>query len=167
MNEILIYGIGNPARQDDALGIIFIEKLEKWAVDNLITNLCFDTNYQLNIEDSASIKEKKLVLFVDASSESVESFSIKKIYPDFNMSISSHHVTPETLLELSKELFHKTPSAYLLEIKGYRWKLNKKITLKALKNLNCAYQFLTHLIMESQTLEDIEKLLSNTTTINY
>jgi len=31
MKKTLIYGYGNPGRQDDAIGIMLVEKLEHWA----------------------------------------------------------------------------------------------------------------------------------------
>jgi hydrogenase maturation protease len=160
LDEILIYGIGNPARQDDALGIIMIDKLEKWAYDNSIIHISFDSNYQLNIEEAATISEKKLIIFVDASHNPIESFTINKIMPEYHSGISSHHVSPETLLKLSQEIFSKSPSVYLLQIKGYRWVLNKPVTTKALKNLNVAFQYLTNVIRNSETIQEIEKKIS-------
>ena len=67
--EILIYGYGNPGRQDDGLGIFLSEKIDNWIKDKDIKSIKVDYNYQLNIEDVAEIANKDLVIFVDASKD--------------------------------------------------------------------------------------------------
>ncbi len=32
--QILVYGYGNPGRQDDGLGVELVRRLEEWAVEN-------------------------------------------------------------------------------------------------------------------------------------
>ena len=36
MKKILLYGYGNPGRQDDGLGVLLVEELEKWSKINQI-----------------------------------------------------------------------------------------------------------------------------------
>jgi len=133
--KILVYGYGNPGRQDDGLGILFVDVIEKWANKKKIKNLYFDSNYQLNIEDAINISKFDIVIFVDASKNIKKSFSIKKINPQQIESITTHNITPENVLFLSKELYGKEPKTYLITIKGYRWEINKKLSKKAQKNL--------------------------------
>ena len=64
--KILFYGYGNPGRQDDGLGICFVEEMEKFVRDKDISDISFDSNYQLNIEDADTIKNYDLVFFCDA-----------------------------------------------------------------------------------------------------
>ena len=66
---VLIYGYGNPGRQDDGLGNEFVEIMEKWIADEGIKNVFTDSNYQLNIEDADTISSKDIVVFVDATIE--------------------------------------------------------------------------------------------------
>ena len=72
--QILIYGYGNPGREDDGLGIELVNKLEGWAAENQLSDIEFDNNYQLNIEDAEVISQKDLVIFADASEEEIEDF---------------------------------------------------------------------------------------------
>ena len=60
--NILFYGYGNPGRQDDALGISFVDEMEKWVKSQKLENIDFDTNYQLNIEDAEKISQYDLVI---------------------------------------------------------------------------------------------------------
>ena len=46
--KVLVYGYGNPGRQDDALGNEMIEKIKEWATKNHFTNIETESNYQLN-----------------------------------------------------------------------------------------------------------------------
>ena len=50
--KILVYGYGNPGRQDDGLGVALVEELEQWVATEKIPGLDFDSNYQLNAEDA-------------------------------------------------------------------------------------------------------------------
>ena len=56
--KILVYGYGNPGRQDDGLGIFLAEEVEK---RNLLS-VTVDTNYQLNAEDALLASEFDVVL---------------------------------------------------------------------------------------------------------
>jgi len=159
LNNILIYGIGNPERQDDSLGILFLEKIEKWSAEKALKGFLFETNYQLNIEDTALMSEKELVIFVDATHDPIDEFTLNKVSPRYDTGISSHHMTPETLLKLCEEVFHKMPSVFLLAIKGYRWELNMPPTARALKNLDSALQYVIEIISNSIEIHAIENML--------
>ena len=64
--RILIYAFGNPGRQDDGLGNRLIEKLEPWLKEKGFDRVATESNYQLNIEDAYTLKDKEVVVFVDA-----------------------------------------------------------------------------------------------------
>ena len=145
-SRILIYGIGNPSRQDDALGIVFIEKLQEWVNSEKLPNIFFDSNYQLNIEDAYDVSEKDLIVFVDASVEPIDDFYFRQIFSGDLISVSSHSMNPESVISLCEELYGKKPSAFLLTIKGFSWELNSPVTDKALENLNAAMEFAKKLL---------------------
>jgi hydrogenase maturation protease len=140
-SRILIYGIGNPSRQDDALGIVFIEKLQEWVEREKLPNITFDSNYQLNIEDAYDISERDVVVFVDASVEPIDGFHFHQIFPGDSISISSHSMSPESVLSLCDELYDAKPAGFLLTIKGFSWELDSKMTTKAEENLDSAVAF--------------------------
>ncbi|NJN27298.1 MAG: hypothetical protein HC819_15640 [Cyclobacteriaceae bacterium] len=45
LKKVLIYGYGNPGRQDDAVGVMCAQELEKWATDLRFKFIDFDSNY--------------------------------------------------------------------------------------------------------------------------
>ena len=148
-SRILIYGIGNPSKQDDALGIVFVEKLQEWVEREKLPNISFDSNYQLNIEDAYDVSEKDMVVFVDASVEPIDGFHFRQIFPGDSISISSHSMSPESVLALCDELYDARPAGFLLSIKGFSWELDSKMTDEAEENLNSALDFARELLKHS------------------
>jgi len=78
LKKILVYGYGNPGRQDDALGVRLAENIEQWVQDDHIENVEVDYNYQLNIEDSDRVSKSDIVIFADASIEEIDDFIFSK-----------------------------------------------------------------------------------------
>ncbi len=141
-SNIHVYGIGNPSRQDDALGILFTDSMKQWAESHKLSNISFDSNYQLNVEDALNISEMDIVIFVDASVEPIEDFNFRTLRAKKSTPFSTHSMKPESVVALCEELFGKKPKVYLLTIKGYSWTLSAPITEKARANLAKALEFL-------------------------
>ena len=149
--KILFYGYGNPGRQDDALGIRFIERMETWVDENDYKNIFFDSNYQLNIEDADTISGYDLVFFVDASMEQIEDFDISEVeFSNAQVEFTMHAISPGVVLSLCKQIYNKVPQTYLIHIKGFEWELeyDKGLTPKAEKNLQDALTFIQKKIPE-------------------
>jgi Ni,Fe-hydrogenase maturation factor len=158
MSDILIFGTGNPSRQDDCLGIEFSDCIEKWIMEEKL-DIDVDCNYQLNIEDATNIAPYKLVIFVDGSKEDINNFIISKIEPSQTVEVLSHSCSPATVIYLCSELFDCQPEAFLLHIKGFGWELNKPPTPGAIQNLNLAIQFLKDTLTPDSSLNVITQKL--------
>ncbi|NQT65416.1 MAG: hydrogenase maturation protease [FCB group bacterium] len=149
--KILLYGYGNPGRQDDALGIRFIEEMQTWVEENGYKNISFDSNYQLNIEDADTISGYDIVFFIDASMESIKSFSITKVeQSNAQVEFTMHAISPGVVLSLCQQIYNKVPQTHLIHIKGFEWELefDKGLTEKAEKNLQDALRFIQEKIPE-------------------
>lgn len=144
--KTLFYGYGNPGRQDDGLGIFFINELTRYIKKNKLKNIYFDLNYQLNIEDALEISRYNLVIFVDASKKIRKNFNFRKIKPLEINFYTTHKMLPENILFLCCKLYNKKPDVYLLTIKGYKWGVNEKPTKKALVNLKDALIYIKKVI---------------------
>lgn len=144
--KILVYGYGNPGRQDDGLGISVAEKMEHWAKNKHVKNVKIDTNYQLNIEDAINISENEIVFFVDASKEELKNFTITKVEPCDKPNFTMHAVSPEYVLNICKEMYGKIPETYLIHIKGYEWNFLEEMTHEAKQNLKDSFDFLVKYI---------------------
>jgi len=146
--KILVYGYGNPGRQDDGLGVALSETIEIWARENEIREVETDSNYQLNIEDAARISAFDLVIFADATKEKIKGYALTSLKPSPKIDFTMHSVSPAFILNLCQEVYQRIPSAFLLHIKGYEWEFMKDMTPKAVKNLGEATEFLKKQILE-------------------
>jgi hydrogenase maturation protease len=146
--SILVYGYGNPGRQDDGAGVMLAEKLDKWIVSRKMEGVHTDTNYQLNLEDAATISQYDLVIFADASHEELDDFRMDPLVRSDRVEFTMHAVSPAFILHLSKEIFNHEPEAYLLHIKGYEWEFMGRMTERGEKNLMGALHFVQDFILQ-------------------
>lgn len=140
----MIYGYGNPGRQDDGLGNAFIEEIQPWIEAQEMNNVQLESNYQLNIEDAHTMAENDLVVFVDASTEEeVEDFDLTSVLAtDASIEFTMHAVSASFVLDLCQKLYQKNPETFLLHIRGYSWEFAEGLTSGAIKNLKCALDFM-------------------------
>jgi len=144
MQKILIYGYGNPGRQDDGLGPRFIELCDAWIREQNLTNMFTDTNYQLNIEDAAEIAGYDTVVFVDASVvEDLENFKLETVEPDdARIEFTMHAVSVSYVVDLCQKIYNKSPKACVLHIRGYEYDFKEELTPKAAENMHAAFAYL-------------------------
>ena len=142
MKSILIYGYGNPGRQDDGVGPALVEALELWQAADGFPVMTLETNYQLNAEDALTVAGHDLVIFADATREGDTPFTFRRLLPDNTITFSTHAMRPESILALAGELYGKSPETYLLTIRGYDWEPNGHLTPQAEANLAAALEFL-------------------------
>ncbi len=143
--RVLVYGYGNPGREDDGLGNEMVIKIQEWIDEHKLGCMATDSSYQLNIEDAEKVSEWDIVVFVDASKdEKLHEYSCKKVEPsDAKVEFTMHAVSPSYVRHLSEELFNKTPETYILAIKGYEWDFKEGLSANATLNLEQAFQYLT------------------------
>ncbi len=141
--RVLLIGYGNPAREDDGLGPLAAEAVEKLEIDGVTV----EADYQLTVEDAATVSEHDVVVFIDASVNAEEPFSFFRVKPSGGQSFSSHSVEPEAVIGLAVDLFNAHTEAYLLGIRGYSFSMFiERMTEKAGKNLEKAVDFIVPLL---------------------
>ncbi|MBN1531353.1 MAG: hydrogenase maturation protease [Spirochaetes bacterium] len=140
--RILVYGYGNPGRQDDGLGAALVSMLEQAPIPGVDT----ECNYQLNIEDAYTISEYDAVVFVDASLVEEVPYSFKSIDPSLEITFTTHSMAPESVIALCEETGLHCPPSFLLAIRGYQWEFQEGLSDNARENLQKAYEFLTSLL---------------------
>lgn len=149
--RILVYGYGNPGRQDDGLGIELVNKLEEWAAEKKLSAIEFDNNYQLNIEDAEAISNQDLVIFADASEEDIDDFCLSVVDGTGKLAFTTHSASPEYIVRLCQELFQKEPLVLLLHIKGYEWDFRDGISTQAASNLEAAFMYMANILEQPET----------------
>ncbi|HOJ27701.1 MAG TPA: hydrogenase maturation protease [Spirochaetota bacterium] len=142
--KCLVYGYGNPGRQDDGLGVELALRIEN--DEYLSKYVDVDYNYQLNIEDALTISEYDLVIFADAALNIDNPYELTKIQPAHTITFTTHELSAESILALCQDLYNKKPESYILAIRGYEWEMGLPMTSKAKCNLDDAYTFLTEFI---------------------
>jgi hydrogenase maturation protease len=147
--RILVYGFGNPGKEDDGLGIALAENMEL----ERMAGVTVEKNYQLNVEDALTVAQHDMVVFVDASTSDIADFRFKALIPESEVSFTTHAMSPGAVLELCFQLYGKKPPAYLLEIKGRSWNMHEEISKEAKLNLKAASQFLKRILLSARPIE--------------
>ena len=143
-NKILIIGIGNSARTDDGLGWAFIDNIK----ENLPGNFSCVYKYQLQIEDAELLSHYSVVYFIDAHKQQWENgFAVIPCYPKANHGFTTHELSPETVLHLTKTIYNKSPQSYIVGISGYSFQLEVGLSDKAKDNLGGALNYFNEKIL--------------------
>lgn len=142
---VLIIGIGNPSRGDDALGPLCIERLETLGLPGVELL----TDFQLQVEYALDLVGREKVIFVDASVSAPAPFTFEPVTAAEDASYSSHELSPAALLHAYKKLQGEPPPAWVLAIRGQAFELGEELTPVAEENLKQAFNFLM------ETLESI------------
>jgi hydrogenase maturation protease len=143
--NILFYGYGNPGRGDDGLGPALVAALEPL----IPAGLDCESDYQLSVEDSATLAKYNVVVFVDADAQGPAPFWFDRVQPSRELSFSSHSATPGQVLALAREMFGAQVRAYTLGIRGYQFgELCESLSEGARANLASALAFAERAVSE-------------------
>ena len=140
---ILLIGFGNPGRLDDGLGPAAADAVEKMGLPDVVV----DSDYQLMVEDAATVAQYETVIFVDAAAGGREPFSFTRVEPLAEISFSSHSVEPRAVMGLAHKFFGAKTEAYLLGIRGCRFnEFGYGLSEQAGRNLDAALVFLAEIL---------------------
>jgi len=139
---VLIFGYGNPGRQDDGLGPAMIEEIECLGYSFVET----DANYQLSIEDAAEMAEHDFIILIDTTVQDVDCFSIRKVLPSSTITFTSHLVNPESVVALCEDAFGRVPDVWIIGIRGYEFEFAEGFTERARENYRETFHFITQLL---------------------
>ena len=141
---VLIIGIGNPSRGDDALGPLCVERLEALALPGVELL----TDFQLQVDYALDLAGRERVIFVDASVCAPAPFSYQPITPAEDASYSSHELSPAAVLHAYQKLYGDPPPAWVLGIRGYGFELGEAVSPEAAENLGLALRYLEQSLAE-------------------
>jgi hydrogenase maturation protease len=132
---ILIFGWGNPSRGDDALGPLFVERIEALALPGVE---CL-TDFQLQVEHALDLENRSRILFVDASLEAPAPYRHSRLFAARDASFTTHAMTPEAVMQVYEELHDEAPPpCTLLAIRGERFELGESLSPGAAAHLDAA-----------------------------
>lgn len=140
--SILVFGIGNESRGDDALAPLLLRQLQT----EDIRHVELIEDYQLQVEHVTDLLDRSAVLFVDADMSCIEPFHFSGIAAEKDSSYTSHVLTPFALLHTYRLVYGTdAPPAFLLRIRGYDFELGNPLSDKAAANLELAAKLVREL----------------------
>lgn len=139
---LLILGVGNPSRGDDALGPLFVERAEALLASEISAGRVeLITDFQLQIEHSLDLVGRERVIFVDASVSAAAPFEFTPLTARREGSPSTHAMSPAAVLETLRAIEGEALSAWVLAIRGERFELGEELTESARAHLDAALDF--------------------------
>ncbi len=140
----LVVGYGNLTRSDDGVGIRFISELEIPKISGVDT-YC---TQQLQPELIEEFKNYDRVIFVDAAETGPEIYLGRIGSEDDAGRSSSHHTAPGVLLKLMRELFGKSPDAWLCSIRGENFEFGEELSPETWARMKKAVKMVQALYVE-------------------
>lgn len=137
--SVLVIGLGNPSRGDDALGPLCIERLQ--ALNMPGVELLSD--YQLQVEYALDLLGREQVVFVDATVDNAAPFRFAPVSAAEDSSYSSHAMSPAAVLQACSRLYGEAPPAWVMAIRGVGFALGEDLSAEAKESLDDAVAFLS------------------------
>jgi hydrogenase maturation protease len=140
--KTLLLGWGNPDRQDDGAawhilaemarrsGLSVPEELgESFELPDQPGELDLLFMLQLTPEIAETVSAYDRVAFIDAHTGSVEEdLNLRSLEAHFQTSPLTHHLTAESCLELAHALYHASPEAWLVSVRGYQFGFSRELS---------------------------------------
>lgn len=137
---ILVFGWGNPSRGDDALGPLFVERIEAMGLPDVE---CL-TDFQLQVEHALDLKGRERVLFVDASIDTPTIFPTR-IDASRDTTFTTHAISPQSVMQTYMDIENTAPPpCWLLAIGGRSFELGEPLSSDAETNLEAALTWAAH-----------------------
>lgn len=134
MNRVLVIGLGNPIRGDDAIGCHAAHALEKLYRDDPQVDVM--AVHQLTPELADDVAQRDFVLFLDAAIGDKAG-----VIQQTNISAApgkhgfSHHLSPSTLMSAAESLYGDAPAAICLTMAGRSFELGDQLSVVASKHI--------------------------------
>lgn len=136
---VLVIGIGNPSRGDDALGPAVVARLEELLRAELAGGQVETlVDFQLQIEHTLDISGRDKVFIVDASVGAASPLAIGRVAANDAPSPFSHAMSPAELLGVYERTFGPAPPVWAVAVRGRTFELGAPIGDEALAHVEPA-----------------------------
>lgn len=136
---VLVIGIGNPSRGDDALGPAVVARLEELLRAELAGGQVETlVDFQLQIEHTLDISGRDKVFIVDASVSAASPLAIGRVAANDAPSPFSHAMSPAELLGVYERTFGPAPPVWAVAVRGRTFELGAPIGDEALAHVEPA-----------------------------
>jgi hydrogenase maturation protease len=136
----LILGFGNLDREDDGVAWHILSRLAgqfqftledcpEEAPQSIRDNLDILFLLQLSPELAETIANYDRVCFVDAHTGAIpETLHMAPVEACFQASPLTHHITPQTIMCLTHDIYNATPEAILVSVRGYQFEFHRQLS---------------------------------------
>lgn len=133
MKKTLILGFGNPDREDDGVAWhVLVGAAAELGLDVPVTpedefphhanSPDFLFMLQLMPEIAETLAKYDSICFVDAHTGAIEKpVNAIEIKPHYQNSPFTHHLTPQSCLDITQSIYGKNPKSILVSIRGYQF----------------------------------------------
>jgi hydrogenase maturation protease len=141
MVKTLIFGYGNPDRQDDGVAWHIMRKVADKRADlplpascddefaNSLPDVTFFYDLQLTPDKAEFVAGFDRVIFVDAHTGAVpEEIHDEVLIPHYQRSPFTHHMTPQTLLSFAQSLYASQVTGRLISVRGYEFGFSNELS---------------------------------------
>jgi hydrogenase maturation protease len=158
---LLIIGVGNPSRGDDALAPMLLARLREWVSRNSQEDrIELLEDFQLQVEHAADMQQRERVLFLDAGINTPPPYTVDRVQPHPGRALLSHSLPPEDVLATYVQVFQRQPPpSFLLCVSGAAFELGGSLSRHAARNLEAACTFAIELVQAAE-LPAWERLIS-------
>lgn len=149
MTRTLLIGYGNTLRSDDGAGAVVAEEVAALNIPGVDTRVC----QQLQLDLVPDFLAYRRVILVDAA-VSGESVVIRRISPKTADGSSTHHITPEVLLQTAKNLYDAELEMYLCAVRGSVFSFGTALSPETRVHCTHAVQLISMLIQTAHERKD-------------
>jgi len=143
---VLVVGIGNPSRGDDAIGPLAIERLEALGLPGVELL----TDFQLQVEHALDLVGRREVVFVDATVAGEAAWTFEPVTPAPEQGATTHGFAPGAVLDVYRQYTDAPlPQAYVLAVRGRDFELGAALSADAARNLDAALAMLVGHLTEA------------------
>jgi hydrogenase maturation protease len=159
MTRVVVFGWGNPARADDALGLAIIDTLQcEGCVRPDWPELHLVATQQLQIEHSLDLDDCDLALFADAAVGLSTSYAFRLLHAATDNAWNTHSVEPAELLSIYEQTQGRVaPPAFLLGIRASDFTLGSSRSRSTQADLAAAMDLIRWLLTHPQASAWTEK----------
>ncbi len=152
---VLIFAVGNESRGDDALGPLLLRQLASWlAAEGCAEQFELLEEFQLQVEHAMDMKDRKLVLFIDAGMNTRAPLGFYRAQLNETPVLYSHALEPEALLKVYTQLYEETlPAVFILCICGESFELGESLSTQATEHLATAFEFSKKLLQQANAAD--------------
>ena len=142
---VLVVGIGNPSRGDDAIGPLAIDRLEALGLPGVELL----TDFQLQVEHALDLIGRREVVFVDATVAGEGPWTFEPLTPAPEQGATTHGFAPAAVLDVYRQYTDAPPpQAHVLAVRGYAFELGAPLSTAAAQNLDAALAMLVARLAE-------------------